>query len=43
MNKSAINSITNTKGAYKGNDSIQGENPWKQKIGNDEEDLTWLI
>ena len=42
MNKSAINSITNTKGAYKQND-FQGENPWKQKIGNDEEDLTWLI
>jgi hypothetical protein len=42
MNKSAINSITNTKGAYKGND-FQGDNPWKQKIGNDEEDLTWLI
>jgi len=43
MNKSAINSITNTRGAYTGNDGVQGVNPWKQKIGNDEEDLTWLI
>ena len=43
MNKSAINSITNTKGAYKGNETMIGDNPWKQKLGNDEEDLTWLL
>ena len=42
MNKSAIDSITNTKGAYKDTD-FTGENPWSQKIGNDEEDLTWLL
>jgi hypothetical protein len=42
MNKSAINNIVNTKGAYKSN-NIQGENPWKQKIGDSDEDLTWLL
>jgi hypothetical protein len=42
MNKSAINNIVNTKGAYK-NNNFPGENPWKQKIGNDDEDLTWLL
>jgi hypothetical protein len=42
MNKSAIDNIVNTKGAYKGNTYLE-ENPWKQQIGNDEEDLTWLL
>jgi len=42
MNKNAINNIVNTRGAYKSN-NFQGENPWKQRIGNDDEDLTWLL
>ena len=42
MNKNAINNIVNTKGAYK-QTGVQGQNPWEQKIGNDNEDLTWLL
>ena len=42
MNKNAINNIVNTKGAYKSN-NLPGGDPWKQKMGNDEEDLTWLL
>ena len=42
MNKNAINNIVNTKGAYKSN-NLPGGDPWKQKLGNDEEDLTWLL
>jgi hypothetical protein len=42
MNKSALDNITNTKGAYKSNNR-QGDNPWKQRIGNSDEDLTWLL
>ena len=42
MNKNAINNIVNTKGAYK-QSGFQGEDPWKHKIGNDNEDLTWLL
>ena len=42
MNISAINNIMNTKGAYTGN-SFLGHDPWKQKIGSDDEDLTWLL
>jgi len=41
MNKNAINNIVNTKGAYKG--TSNSENPWKQQIGDDSEDLTWLL
>ena len=41
MNKNAINNIVNTKGAYKGRSN--SENPWKQQIGDDSEDITWLL
>ena len=41
MNKNAINNIVNTKGAYKGRSD--SENPWKQQIGDDSEDITWLL
>jgi len=41
MNKNAINNIVNTRGAYK--TSNANGNPWKMKLGNDEEDLTWLL
>ena len=42
MNKNAINNIVNTKGAYTSN-GFSGQDPWKQKIKGDEEDLTWLL
>jgi len=42
MNKNAINNIVNTKGAYTTN-GFSGQDPWKQKIKGDEEDLTWLL
>jgi len=41
MNKNAINNIVNTRGAYK--TSNANGDPWKMKLGNDDEDLTWLL
>tara|TARA_R100000951_G_scaffold116529_1_gene128815 strand:- start:5498 stop:7072 length:1575 start_codon:yes stop_codon:yes gene_type:complete len=41
MNKNAINNIVNTRGAYK-TSNVNGD-PWKMKLGNDDEDLTWLL
>ena len=45
LDKRALGTMGKTNmGAYNARDAYTSENPWKQQIGNgEEEDLTWLL
>ena len=45
LDKRALGTMSNTNiGAFNAREAYTKENPWKQQIGNgEEEDLTWLL